>query len=45
MCDDIILEDIHLPSVAGIDDIICTDLTDVNINPGVYEICVLGFMI
>ena len=45
MCDDIICEDLHLASVAGMDDIICDDITYDDLNPDVCEIVVLGFMI
>ena len=33
MCDDITCEDLHLASVAGMDTIICDDLTNDDINP------------
>ena len=33
MCDDITCEDLHLASVAGIDDIPCDDLTYDDLNP------------
>ena len=33
MCDDIICEDLHLASVAGMDDITYDDLTYDNLNP------------
>ena len=33
MCDDIICEDLHLASVAGMDDILCDDLTYDDLNP------------
>ena len=33
MCDDITCEDLHLASVAGMDDIICGDLTYDVLNP------------
>ena len=33
MCDDITCEDLHLASVAGIDDITCGDLTYDDLNP------------
>ena len=33
MCDDIICEDLHLASVARIDDIPCDDLTYDDLNP------------
>ena len=33
MCDDIIYYDLHLVSAAGMDDIICDDLTYDDLNP------------
>ena len=33
MCDDITCEDLHLASVAGMDDIACDDLTYDDLNP------------
>ena len=33
MCDDIIIEDLHLASVSGMDDITCDDLTYDNLSP------------
>ena len=39
MCDEITCEDLHLTSVAGMDDIICDDL-----NPNVCEIVVFRLM-
>ena len=33
MCDDITYKDLHLSSVAGIDDIPCNDPTCDNLNP------------
>ena len=33
MCDDIICEDLHLASVAGMDDILCDNLTYDDLNP------------
>ena len=33
MRDDIICEDLHLPSVAGMDDMTCDDLTYNDLNP------------
>ena len=33
MCNEIICEDLHLGSVAGIDDIICDNLTYDELNP------------
>ena len=40
MCDDITCEDLHLASVAGMDDITYDDL-----NPDVCENVVLGLMV
>ena len=37
MCDDITCDDLHLASVAGMDDITCDDLTYDDLNP---ETCV-----
>ena len=37
MCDVIIFEDPHLVSMAGMDDIICEDLTYDDLNPDVCE--------
>ena len=45
MCDDIICEDLHLASMARMDDITCEDLTYDDLNPDVCEIVVLGLMI
>ena len=45
MCDDIIFEDLHLASMARMDDIACGDLTYDDLNPGVCENGVLGLMI
>ena len=44
MCDDVTCEDLHLASVAGMDDITSDDLTydDLNLD---YEIVGLGLMI
>ena len=39
MCDDITCEDLHLASMAGMDDIICDDLTYDDLNPDVCETC------
>ena len=44
MCDDITCDDLHLASVAGMDDITCDDLTYDDLNPE-YEIMGLGLMI
>ena len=33
MCDDITCEDLHLASVAGMDDIPCDELTQDDLNP------------
>ena len=41
MCDDITCDDLHLASVAGMDDITCDDLTYDDLNPE-CEIMVLG---
>ena len=45
MCDDITCEDLHLASVAGMDDITYDDLICDDPNPDVCEIVVLGLMI
>ena len=45
MCDDITYDDLHLVSVAGMDDITCDDLTYDDLNLDVCEILVLGLMI
>ena len=45
MCDDIICEDLHLTSMAGMDDITCDDLTYDDLNPDVRENVVLGLLI
>ena len=45
MCDDIICEDLHLASVARMDDITCDDLTYDDLNPDVWENVLLGLMI
>ena len=42
--DDITSEDLHLASIAGIDDIICDDLPYDNLNLDVYENVALGLM-
>ena len=40
MCDDITCDDLHLASVAGMDDITCGDLTYDDLNPETcVEIC------
>ena len=44
MFDDITRDDLHLASVAGMDDIICDDLTHDDLNPE-GEIMGLGLMI
>ena len=44
MCDDITRDDLHLVSVAEMDDIICDDLAYDNLNPE-CEIMGLGLMI
>ena len=33
MCDDVTCEDLHLASVAGMDDITCDDITYDDLNP------------
>ena len=45
MCDDITCADLHLPSMARMDDITCDDLTYDVLNLDVCEIVVLGLMI
>ena len=45
MCDDITCENIHLASVARMDDITCDDLTYDDLNPDVCKNVVLGLMI
>ena len=45
MCDDINFEDLHLASLAWMDDIICDDLTYDDRHPDVCESVVLGLMI
>ena len=45
MCDKITYADIHLASMAGMDDITCDDLTFYKLNPDVRENVVLGLMI
>ena len=45
MCDDITCEDLHLASVARMDDITCDDLTYDDLNPDVCENVVLGLMV
>ena len=44
MCDDITCDDLHLASVAGMDDITCDDLTYDDLNQE-CEIMGLGLMI
>ena len=44
MCDDITCDDLHLASVARMDDITCEDLTYDDLNEE-YEIMGLGLMI
>ena len=44
MCDDITCEDLHLASVAGMDDITCDNLTYDDAKLYVCEIVVLGLM-
>ena len=41
MCDEIICEDLRLASMAGMDNIICDDLTYDDLNPDVCENVVL----
>ena len=45
MCDGLTCEDLHLASMAGIDDITCDGLIYDDLNPGVCENVVLGLMI
>ena len=45
MCDDIIFEDLHLASMARMDDITCDDIIYDDLNPAVCENVVLGLMI
>ena len=45
MCDDITCENVHLPSVARMDDMICDDLTCEDLTPDVCENVVLGLLI
>ena len=45
MCDDITYEDLHLASMAGIDDITCDSLTYDDLNQALCEIVVFGLMI
>ena len=45
MCDDITCEDLHLASVAGMDDITCDDLPSDDLNPNAFNNMVLGLMI
>ena len=45
MCDDVTCEELHLVSVAAMDDIICDDLTYGDLNPDVCENVVLGLLI
>ena len=44
MCDDITCDELHLPSVAGMDNITCDDLTYDDLNQE-YEIMGLGLII
>ena len=44
MCDDIIFEELHLASMARMDDTTCDDLTYDDLNLGVFENVVLGLM-
>ena len=43
--DDITYEDLHLVSIAGLDDITCDDLTYDDLNPDVFENVLLRLMI
>ena len=43
--DDITCEDLHLASMAGMDDIRCDDLKYDDLNPDICENMVLGLMI
>ena len=43
--DDITYDELHLASMAGMDDITFDDLTYDDLNPDVCEIVVLGLMI
>ena len=45
MCDDIMFEDLHLASMARMDDISCDGLTYDDLNPGLCENVVFGLMI
>ena len=45
MYGDITCEDLNLPSMAGMDDMICDDLSYDDLNPDVCENEVLGLMI
>ena len=45
MCDDITCENVHLASVAWMDDMICDDVTCDDLNPDVCENFVLGLLI
>ena len=45
MCNDIICEDLHLASMAGMDNITCDDLTFYDLNPDVCENVLLGLML
>ena len=45
MCDDITCENVHLASVARMDDMICDDRTYDDLNPDVCENVVLGLLI
>ena len=45
MCDDITCEDLHLTSMAGMDDITCDAQPCINLNPEECENMVLGLMI
>ena len=45
MCDDIIFEDLHLATMAGMAYITCDDLTFDDLNPDVCVNAVLGWLI
>ena len=45
MYGDIICEDLHLASMAGMDNMICDDLIYDDLNPDVCENVVMGLMI
>ena len=45
MCDDVTCEELHLASVAGMDDITCADLTNNDLNQDVCGNVVFGLLI